>query len=218
MSHDIAALSDGTAGGTTLSVAQHTVITLGSIMNPSIEVAQHTGVDGTEEIKEVFREIPVARIVFRLIPVNQVLRHPHLFAFCCKILVGRLNATILMTAINVKTIKHISLVQGIGIAVADGQCLWGHHLGTDGSAIGLYELCNLRGIPQTSGIGCRPIGLVLDGDGIKLDTVSAHVLHIVFQVLCIVGPVLALQLTRRSVLVLSIASAVGLPLCRLSPG
>lgn len=86
--------------------------------------------------------------------------------------------------------------------VADGQCFQCNNLAVDGSVIGLHKVGNLSGIPQTAGILCRPVWLVLDGDGIKFHAVLAQILHIVFQILCIVGPVLLFQFASGAVVVL----------------
>ena len=216
--HDIATFGDGTTATSAFcAVAHHAVVAFGSIVNPGIEVAQHTGIDGTEEIEKVLREIKVARVALYLVPVNQILRHPDLLTLLRQFLVRRLDATILVTAIDVEACQHVVLVQCVGVAVTDSQRLWSHHLGADAGAIGLYELGNLRGIPQTAGIRCRPVGFVLNADSIELHAILAQILHIVLQILGIVGPVFFLQFTRCAVFVLSIAGTVGFPLGRLSP-
>ena len=218
MGHHVAALGDdATAAGTALPIAHHGVVALGGIVYPGIEVAQHTGVDGTEEVEKVFREVEVARVAFCLVPVDEILGHPYLLAFLGEVLICRLDTAVLVTAVDVEAVKNVGLVQCIGVVVADGECLGSHNLAADGTAVGLHELSYLRCRPQAAGILGRPVGFVLDGDGIQLHTVLPQVLHVVLQILGIVGPVLTLQLTRRAVAVLGIDGAVGLPLCGLSP-
>ena len=123
-----------------------------------------------------------------------------------------------MATVNVEAIEHVGLVEGIGVGVAYGQRLRCHHLTADALAVGLDKFGNLGSVPQTAGILCGPVWLVLDGDGIEFDTVIAQILHVVFQILSIVSPVLAFQLARGAVFVLGIAGAVGFPFGRLSPG
>ena len=216
--HDIATLGNSAAGtGTTLSVAHHAIVALGGIVNPGIEVAQHTGVDSGKEIEEVFREVKVTGIALCLVPVDEILCHPDFFTFLGQILISRLDTTILVTAIDVEAFQHVSLVQGVGIGVAHSQCFRRHHLTTDALAVGFYKLGNFRSVPQTAGILRRPVRLVLDGDGIKFYTIIAQVLHIVFQILRIVRPVLTFQLARGAVFVLGVDGAVGFPFGRLPP-
>ena len=148
MCHDVATFgNDTTTAGTSLTVTHHGIVTLGGIVNPRIEVAQHTGINGTEEVEEVLREIEVSCVALNLVPVDEVLRHPYLLALLGKVFICRLNTAVLMTAIDVKTVDNISLVQCIGIAVIDGKSLRSHDFATDGAPVGLHELCYLRCIP-----------------------------------------------------------------------
>src|SRR5574344_560494 len=145
--HNIATLGDSTIGRATLTIAQHGIISLGSIVYPSIEVTQHAGVDSREEIEEVFVEIVVTCIVLNLIPVDEILGHPHLLAFLAKILVGTLNATILMATIAVEVVYHVCPIECIGMVVAHSKCFRSHYLATDLTPIGLDKLGHLTSIP-----------------------------------------------------------------------
>ena len=218
LGHHIAALGDGAAAASSaLAVAHHGIVALSGIVNPGVEVAQHAGVDSAEEVEEVLREVVVAGIVFHLVPVDKVLRHPYFLALSRQVLVGRLDAAILVTAVDVEAVDDVGLVEGVGIGITDGQRLWSHNLAADGAAVGLHERGNVSGRPHTAGIRSLPVGLVLDGDGIQFDAVLSEVLHVILQILGVVAPVLLLQVTQGAVAVLGVAGAVGLPLGGLSP-
>ena len=186
-------------------------------MNPGVEVAQHAGVDGAEEVEEVFREVVVAGVVFHLVPVDKVLRHPYFLTFGRQVLVGRLDAAVLVTAIDVEAVDDVGLVEGVDVVVVDRQGFGSHNLATDGAAIGLHERGNIGRRPHTASIRGLPVGLVLYGDGIQFYAVLPEILHVVLQVLGVVGPVLLLQIAQGAVAVLGIAGAVSLPLGGLSP-
>ena len=76
MGHHTAALGHGAVSGAVLAVAQHAVVSFGCIMYPGVEIAGHAGVDGTEEIEDVFLVVEIACRAAVLVPVDQILRHP----------------------------------------------------------------------------------------------------------------------------------------------
>ena len=218
MGHDVASLGDSAVTGAVLPVAQHAIIAFGGIVNPSIEVAQHTGVDGCEEVEEVLREVEITACCLVLIPVDEILRHPYLLTLLCEVLIGRADASILVAAIDVEAGQHVGLVQFVDVAVGTAYRLGGDDLTADLASVGLHKLGHLGGCPLATGVVGRPVGLVLDGYGIQLHTVLSQVLHVLLQVCGIVGPVLPLQRTHDTVIVLGINRIVGLPFCWPSPG
>ena len=218
MRHDIAPLGDHAAAGAALSVAQHRIVALGSIVNPGVEVAQHTGVDGPEEIEHILLVIEIAVGGGILVPVDEILRHPQFLALLGQFFVSRLYAAVLVTAVDVESRQHVLLLQLVHVAVAHTDGLRSHHLATDRLSVGPHKLRHLLCRPEASRILRGPVRLVLDGDGIQFHPILSEILHIVLQILRIVGPVLALQLARGAVAVLAVDGAVGLPLRRLSPG
>ena len=120
MCHDVAALGNHTiATSTRCAVAQQSIVTLGCIVNPGIEIAKHTDIDSTEEVKEVLREIVVSLvgISLALIPIDKKFRHPQFLTFGSKVLIGRAYTCILMTTINIEARKHIGIIQDTGVII-----------------------------------------------------------------------------------------------------
>ena len=117
MSHDVAALRHRAIASAVLSVTQHAVETFGGIVDPSVEVAHHASVDSMEKVEKVLGEVEVATRRLVLIPVDEILRHPYLFALLGQILVSCSDTAILVTAIDVEALKDIGLVQRVDIAI-----------------------------------------------------------------------------------------------------
>jgi hypothetical protein len=70
-----------------------------------------------EKVEKVLGEVEVATRRLVLIPVDEILRHPYLFALLGQILVSCSDTAILVTAIDVEALKDIGLVQRVDIAI-----------------------------------------------------------------------------------------------------
>ena len=121
-----------------------------------------------------------------------------------------------MGSINADTIYHIISKQGVGIAIREAHRLGSNKRTMHRGTIGLHKLGYLFGRPYTPGIGAAHIRLVLHGDSIELHAILSEIIHIVVEILRIVGIVLFLQIAHQLILH-CIARVVGLPFCRLSP-